>query len=1061
MSSGDSSPILAPESPIRPSKRTKTRNGTFIIPRTGERSRRQFTLQTSRSRGAARRPSAASIEYTSESLHALGRKAKRSILTLCRWLNSDDAHQVLKCTLAFLLGTSATLWSPLSNFLGHRDGKHIVTTLTVFFHPARTAGSMIEAIGIALVAVVYAELVCLLSMVIAVISRALVGSATPAHAIVLVVCIGGGLGFIGWTKQHMNRIPVNTASTLASIAIISVITQEEAVLDGYFSGDKIAQMLKMLLLAIAFSVAVNLLLWRLSARKMLRQSLISASEALSDRLSYITRGFLDGSESEVNSPEYAQVNAQYNAALGKMVTSLHEAKLEHYCLGSERMCQFDERLVKSLESISRAIGGLRSSLNTQFSLLKEESPDLPARPKSPVSPGPAQASTSPASQRSIPTLRESVSNRLAVIEEDSDEGRASPRNRTDPTLDRTPVFRVPSDIFALFIALLGPSIKSLAYTLSEILRENHFTEDPKRPIIVNDQLRQSLADALELYNDARGSALQELYRSIELGRTRSAAIQADIEEVAAACGHFSFSLQAVAEEIGPYLDALEDLEEASFGSDVRTWEWAKFWRRWGPKDEEHGKPLELENELLLPKSPANKSDPTVSKGISKPLLNRRDTYNWDASPDASGLARHASQFILRLLRFFTREDILFGIKVGIGAVLWAMFAFINSTRPIYQHWRGEWGLLSYMIVVGMTTGASNTTGGARFIGTMIGATCACVAWASSQDNPWLIALCSSVVAFFNFYLILVLKKAPLGRISLLTYNTIILYAYSLSQSVDDDDDDEGGLNPLIFNIAYHRVIAVTLGIVWGIFICRTLWPISARSKFREGLAVLYLQLGLIWKRGPLNVLMDPDGTLDFMPEREQTALRQHAFSLDSLRESSNSEFELRGPFPDAAYGRIMQSTKYILNGFYAMRQLLQQRRGRLTDGERSLVDVTAGERALLCERICHVFQVLASSIMLEYPLTDATPTIDRNKDRLLRKIYKFRKDHMETAPPPPPPGGRDAEDAALLALADERDYALIYAYTLVTAQVAAELGKVKMEIEGLFGVLEPNELLLE
>lgn len=44
---------------------------------------------------------------------------------------------------------------------------------------------------------------------------------------------------------------------------------------------------------------------------------------------------------------------------------------------------------------------------------------------------------------------------------------------------------------------------------------------------------------------------------------------------------------------------------------------------------------------------------------------------------------------------------------------------------------------------------------------------------------------------------------------------------------------------------------------------------------------------------------------------------------------------------------------------------------------------------------------------------------------------------------------------------EEKDYALLYAYTLVTVQVAEELRKVKAEIENLFGVLNTDELLLE
>lgn len=820
-----------------------------------------------------------SVGTAGQHLQAVSLAAWEKCLAAWRWLQTDQGHQVLKCTLAYLLGTTVTFWPPLSNFMGRRDGKHIAATLTVYFHPARTAGSMLEAVLIAIVAVVYAELVSLLSMGIATASRGIWGSAAPAHVIVLVVCIGGGLGIVGWTKQRLNQPLVNTASTLASMAIISIITKEESVHHGYFSGDKIIQMLKLLSLGISFTMAVNLLVWRVSARKVLRKSILTAAVALGDRLSFITSGFLNRSEDEVNSPEYAEASAQYNSAYAQIMTTLREAKIEHYLLGRENTYALDKRLIKSLETLSQAIGGLRSALQTQLTLLKEG-------PNSGLPLLSGLFSPEPPSRMSRAVSYFS-DEQLSIIEEDEFERRSIPFSQSDPTLDQTPIFRVPSDIFALFLALLGPSMKSLAYTLLETLKQNPFSKDPECQATTIEQLRTSLRDALDLYDNARGKALRELYRSIQLGRTRSEEIQADIEEVAAACGHFSVCLQGVAEEMDAYLDVLGS---ESTQSQARSWQWIKVWRHW--KLFQRRRDSDAEIEPLLPRTPkpTSKKSPTP-QGIPPKMLKRRDSLHWDASPPdkTSAFVRNCSQALLKFLRFLTREDVLFGIKVGIGAILWAMFAFIPATRPIYQHWRGEWGLLSYMIVVGMTTGASNTTGTSRFIGTLIGAACACVAWSLSMTNPWLLELYTAIVALGNFYIILVLKKAPLGRISLLAYNVIVLYAYSLSQDVDDDDDDEGGIDPLIFEITYHRVLAVTLGILWGILFCRLLWPISGRRKFREGLSVLYLQLGLIWKRGPLASISKNKNVLDFMQEGEQIALRRYGIveSLAGLTTPTN------------------------------------------------------------------------------------------------------------------------------------------------------------------------------
>lgn len=340
----------------------------------------------------------------------------------------------------------------------------------------------------------------------------------------------------------------------------------------------------------------------------------------------------------------------------------------------------------------------------------------------------------------------------------------------------------------------------------------------------------------------------------------------------------------------------------------------------------------------------------------------------------------------------------------------------------------------------------------------------------------------------------------------------LLYAYLIANKVDDDDDDEGGTNPYIGEISLHRAIAVTVGIVWGLVVCRLIWPISARKKFREGISVIYLQMGLIWKRGPLAILLRSDCSRSYLKSGEQAALQRYASRLEVFRQSAMSEFELRGPFPFEATGRIMRSTNRLLDAFYAM-SLVTQRRGQLSDGEKALLLFTANERAMLCDRICHVFQVLASCLMLEYPLTDAIPSVVGTRDQLLGKIFQFRKEHAAalrekrereaagttdligdvsatddvheengTEPPispttvakrngtngsSPKKGASGTGHSALSgSLAgqvqvEERDYALLYAYALVTGQVAEELKVVKKEVEGLFGVLNVEALLLQ
>jgi len=92
-----------------------------------------------------------------------------------------------------------------------------------------------------------------------------------------------------------------------------------------------------------------------------------------------------------------------------------------------------------------------------------------------------------------------------------------------------------------------------------------------------------------------------------------------------------------------------------------------------------------------------------------------------------------------------------------------MLAFIPQTRPIYQHWRGEWGLLSFMIVCSMTVGASNTTGLSRFTGTIMGAVFVLINWWISGGEPISLALLGWLVSFGTFYIMVDRGNGPFGR----------------------------------------------------------------------------------------------------------------------------------------------------------------------------------------------------------------------------------------------------------------------------------------------------------
>lgn len=1066
---------MSNESPQTPAERRflrpNLRSATMIQPKTGERVKKSFTLRRPVHRAT---PSSEFLlapgNFDSERHREMGRMerlkehARYKYRQVYNYASSPVGIGILKCSLAYILGSLATFVPFIAALLGKNDGKHIVATITVYFHPARSAGSMLEAVLLAFCAFLYAATISFSSMAISAYSGQH-GHLFLGHAIVLIVFCGGGLGLVGWTKHKLGNPLVNVACSLTSLALITILTKEGAVQAGMFSYNKVWQVLKMIIMGCTASALVCLLVRPTSARREFRDTFIQSTDAMADMLNGITRSFLSGAEQDLKSETFIKATNKSRATFKTLVKNLGEAKFEHYALGTEEEYKIHARLVKCLETLIQSIGGLRSAAETQFTLLAQS--DSGETPSENI-PGNGTVTSSVFSEHTLsqsppqllsPSLSyaERRSSILASIDE-LPEGSAEPStfasanvsdDDDEPSQRRSSSQKVPTalqasltpaDMFSVFIAHLGPPMKSLAYTLSEVLSELPFGPGPEYDMAINEHFRHSLVDAKVLFANARRDALTAVYKNKVPTRTSTAEVAADFEEVAASCGYFSLSLHDFAEDMVAFLDILEELKtNVNRYPRRRTYQWLKFWqsgrrRKHSGGDGSEDTGLIYEGETQTPGGSHEIHNPIYRKST------RGDPYR-PANDQPLSYRAWVS------LAVFRRDDLKYAVKVGIGAILYAMWSFFEPTRALYGHWRGEWGLLSYMLVCSMTIGASNTTGFQRFAGTCLGAIFAIAAWIAADDHALLLGFFGWLVSLFCFYIIVGKGKGPMGRFILLTYNLSALYAYSLSVKDDDDDDDEGGISPEIWEIVLHRVVAVMVGCIWGILITRVIWPISARRKVKKGTSLLWLKMGLIWKRGPLKTLLESYENSggrqhSFMSEREELELRRFLNHLETLRISAAAEFELRGPFPNTSFKIILDATSRILDSFHAMNVIILKD-SEQSEGEKEVLKYTQKEWTELSWRISHLFSVMASSMKLAYPLNDVLPNVEHTRDRLLAKVFEFRQTGLGKV------------------IAKDEDYELLYAYALVTAQLAQDLGLIGQEIEKLYGVLSEEDLKLQ
>ncbi|KAJ5449214.1 Brefeldin A-sensitivity protein 4 [Penicillium cf. griseofulvum] len=964
--------------------RPTLRNATFVLPKTGQRLKGLVNLRNStpvsdeyndERRGLLTNE----IQHYEGRLDALTRRIHDKWTETNRFIRSEPGIGVLKYSLAYLVGSLATFIPALSAMLGHQDGKHMVATVTVYFHPARSQGGMFKALICAFLAFCYSAFLTITSMFVEMFFQDTLKLPALGHAVVLIVFCGGGLGFVGWTKQRLGDPLVNVACSLASLSAITVLTKEGAVQSGDLSLAKIFQVLKMVLMGVVAVMLVSFFVFPISARKKLRSNLVTVTDTLAIMMALITESFLSGSEEVLASAEFVDAEARHRKAYSQLDSLVREAKLEHYVAGTEKEYRLEKNLVRWVQDITHNMGGLRNAAALQFSLIRETI---------------AQEELSPGG---------------SIRSHQLGSGESTPR----PAL-------LPADVFTIFISHLGPSMRSLAFTLKEIFKEIPFGPAPNYKVSVNGRLRISLDRALDLYKESRQKTLASLYQQKETMKLKTREAEADLEEVSASCSHFSFSLLEFGEQLKEMLSILDELQlEVEERPNGRTWSWLKVWQ-WSRTTETakmasfdagtpYNPPATQQN---LHSHARHASDGLIAHDNTLPV-----NVQIQKSPSANETTKQRLGYRLwKWLGFFRRDDTKYAIKVGAGAAIYALPAFLPSTRPFYGRWRGEWGLLSYMLVCSMTIGASNTTGYARFLGTCLGAVAAIVAWNITAGNVFGLALLGWIMAVWTGYITIVRGNGPMGRFIMLTYNLSVLYGYSLSQKAANFDEDEGGSNPIMTEIALHRVVAVLSGCIWGVIITRMIWPVSARSRLKDSLSLLWLHLSLIWKRDPLSIMAKDTRSILYMTPREKLEIERFLSRLESLQAAAGSEFELKSAFPESSYAKIVRRTRSMVNSFHTMN-----------------IELMKNEM---------VTEVIASSMKLEYPLSDVLPSIDHARDRLLARIYRYRLD-------------RQASQQTT-----DEDCALLYAYILVTGQLSNEITEIIAEIGQLFGVLSEDVVQL-
>ncbi|KAF8934280.1 hypothetical protein BGZ47_010436 [Haplosporangium gracile] len=259
------------------------------------------------------------------------------------------------------------------------------------------------------------------------------------------------------------------------------------------------------------------------------------------------------------------------------------------------------------------------------------------------------------------------------------------------------------------------------------------------------------------------------------------------------------------------------------------------------------------------------------------LHNKTDTLH---TPRPSTFLQKWSTRLWKFLHIFRSFQVKYAAKAAFSTMVLLIPAFVDWTRPYFVQYRGEWALISMLIVMVPTVGGTNIVGIYRIMGTVVGCYAGVVIYLLFPANDILLPACCFLFAVPNFYLVLCSAYPRIGQVTLLAFNLVLIQTYNRRHGdgtvpPDDDENDDNkisgsvtpskilrGLGSLmgdtspndpnhvdyVWIIALHRAVAVSLGVVIGVGVTSYVWPYEARVELRKGLSDLLLNISWLYNR---------------------------------------------------------------------------------------------------------------------------------------------------------------------------------------------------------------------
>ncbi|PCH35986.1 hypothetical protein WOLCODRAFT_140156 [Wolfiporia cocos MD-104 SS10] len=946
-----------------------------------------------------------------------------------RWYSFSDIpslpplyRNILKCSVAYFIASLFTFSPYLSGFIadittygsgatGPSPSGHMVATVAVYYNPAKTLGGMVQADLFCTMGLLFAAFVSLSSMSMYWFFEVQPGWEWLADSLVL-LWIGLGMSLVAWTKVWMAKPTFNTACSMTAIILFVVVVREGGL-------QTLLQVSFIVLCGATISNLVCSLLWPQRATKNLQDAMTRTLQSFSTLMEMLTATFLLTEPRHHLRGETLQRAAQsHQASFTSLKKHFDEAQSEWMFGGPSKSRsskpeeirrssgQAYEDAIDSLNRLGQHLNGLRSGTTLQTELIRAE-----------------RDGKLVLERRSAKSRRRSYAPK-PLSAKNTEDGQAEEDD------EETAILNAAAAMFGDLIEDLGPPLKALSTTCTTTLKRlrDAFVQ-PQRSGVDNpihpsefQQLADNVQRALYTFESTSNHAVLRLYRSQNASGTQSRdSIHSAMEENHLLTGNdgenvflvyfFIFTLQEFAQELISLIDALERVYSAEHAAGNREHLWKRLscvvvgsvTRRSSRANPSGGGLRKRLSAYFAPEIPRHKA-----ASFPKITPHAPNTVQTPARANLTRIGRF-KQTLWAIGARLNEPDIKYAIKAGMATAMLAAPAFFDATRPLFLHYRGEWALISFFVVISPTIGATNFLGVHRVLGTLLGAATAAAIWTAFPENPYALSIFGLFFSIPCFYYIVATPQyATSSRFVLLTYNLTCLYCYNRRQK-----------DIAVTDIAFHRAVAVTVGVVWAAIVSRYWWPTEARRALGKALSEFCLNTGWLYTRlVAFNSFADDDRYSEQgedsqrdPPATETTALLRNSthsdltrsihdfmamelhlqiklIELQGLLAQTQHEPRLKGPFPVALYRSILTSLQTILDKLHSMRCVTSREEWHTTVHRDFILPVNRERREMVGNIILY-FSTLASAFRLKAPLPPYLPPAEEARLRLVDAIRKL------------------------------------------------------------------------